>query len=104
MLCLRPTIEQLGKSSGCRGRLPAPKRECLTREQLLDHYMTIATLEQLKSYVRDLSKDLEDAFTLALESASAEVRNYLGFDPDAESGGQETDSSEEPQPALQSLM
>src|SRR3546814_14264563 len=53
--------------------------------------MTIATLEQFKSYFRELTTDLDDAFTLALESASAEVRHYLGFDPDADSGGPEPD-------------
>lgn len=53
--------------------------------------MTIATLEQFKSYARELSSDLDAAFTLALESASAEVRNYLGFDPEETSGGPEPD-------------
>jgi len=46
--------------------------------------MTIATLEQFKDYVRELTNDLDDTFTLALESASAEVRHYLGFDPEAD--------------------
>lgn len=53
--------------------------------------MTIATLEQFKDYVRELTNDLDDTFTLALESASAEVRHYLGFDPEAESDGPEPD-------------
>jgi len=53
--------------------------------------MTIATLEQFKDYVRELTNDLDAPFELALESASAEVRHYLGFDPEAESGGPEPD-------------
>lgn len=53
--------------------------------------MTIATLQEFKDYVRELTTDLDDTFTLALESASAEVRHYLGFDPEAESGGPEPD-------------
>ena len=44
--------------------------------------MTIATLGQFKDYVRELSSDLDPAFQLALESASAEARHYLGFDPE----------------------
>lgn len=52
--------------------------------------MTIATLEQFKDYIRELTNDLDDTFELALESASAEVRHYLGFDPE-ESGGTEPD-------------
>lgn len=52
--------------------------------------MTVATLEQFKNYVRELTSDLDVTFTLALESASAEVRHYLGFDPE-DSGGAEPD-------------
>ncbi|GAA3928640.1 head-tail connector protein [Luteimonas lutimaris] len=53
--------------------------------------MTIATLQEFKDYVRELTNDLDGTFTLALESASAEVRHYLGFDPEADSGGPEPD-------------
>lgn len=52
--------------------------------------MTIATLQQFKDYCRELTNDLDDTFELALESASAEVRHYLGFDP-GDSGGAEPD-------------
>lgn len=53
--------------------------------------MTIATLSEFKSYARELTNDLDDTFELALESASAEVRHYVGFDPEEESGGPEPD-------------
>jgi hypothetical protein len=41
--------------------------------------MTIATLEQFKDFIRELSTDLDSPFQLALESASSEANNYLGF-------------------------
>lgn len=44
--------------------------------------MTIATLAQFKDYARELTSDLDDVFQLALDSASAECRHYLGFDPE----------------------
>lgn len=44
--------------------------------------MTIATLEQFKDYIRELSTDLDPTLELCLQSASAEVRHYLGFDPE----------------------
>ena len=43
--------------------------------------MTIASLEQFKGYIRELENDLDPTLQLALESASAEVRHFLGFDP-----------------------
>lgn len=52
--------------------------------------MTIATLEQFKDYVRELTNDLDDAFELALESATSEVIHYLGDVP-VDSGGAEPD-------------
>lgn len=44
--------------------------------------MTIATQAAFKDYVRELTNDLDDVFAMALESASAECRQYLGFDPE----------------------
>lgn len=44
--------------------------------------MTIATLEQFKDYIRELSTDLDPTLELCLQSASAEVRHFLGFDPE----------------------
>lgn len=46
----------------------------------------IADLTTFKQYLRELSNDLDDAFTLALDSATAECNNYLGFDAEAEFG------------------
>ncbi len=46
--------------------------------------MTIATIAAFKDYVRELTTDLDNAFQLALESASAECRHYLGFDPETD--------------------
>ena len=48
--------------------------------------MTIATLTDFKLYVRELTNDLDDAFTLALESATAECNNFLGMDAEADFG------------------
>lgn len=42
--------------------------------------MTIATLQQFKDFVRELTNDLDDTFELTLESASAECNHYLGFE------------------------
>lgn len=41
--------------------------------------MTIATLEQFKDFIRELTTDLDNPCQLALESATAEANNYLGF-------------------------
>lgn len=43
--------------------------------------MAITDLSTFKSHIRELSNDLDDAFQLALASATSEVVNYLGFDP-----------------------
>lgn len=48
--------------------------------------MTIATLAQFKDYVRELTTDLDDTFTLALESATSEVNAYLGMDAETDFG------------------
>lgn len=51
----------------------------------------IAQLQEFKDYIRETTNDLNDVFTLALESASSEVRHFLGFDPELESPGPESD-------------
>lgn len=66
------------------------RRKAWPRKQLLDDEMTIATLQQFKDYVRELTNDLDDTFELALESASAECNHYLGFEAE-DSGGAEPD-------------
>lgn len=48
--------------------------------------MSIATLTDFKQYLRELTNDLDDAFTLALDSATAECNNFLGFDVEDEYG------------------
>lgn len=48
--------------------------------------MTIATLQELKDYLRELTNDLDDPLLMALESASAEVNHFLGFDTEDEFG------------------
>lgn len=48
--------------------------------------MSIATLTDFKQYVRELSADLDATFQQALDSATAEVNHFLGFDPETEFG------------------
>lgn len=42
--------------------------------------MTIATLEQFKEFLRELSSDLDSPFQLALNAAGAEASSFVGFD------------------------
>ena len=44
--------------------------------------MTIATIYEFRDFLRVTGSDLDPALDLALRSASAEVRHYLGFDPE----------------------
>lgn len=46
----------------------------------------IADLPRFKTYMRELTDDLDGAFTFALESAAREVNAYLGFDVEVEYG------------------
>lgn len=48
--------------------------------------MSIATLATFKAYLRELTTDIDPSLNLALESASHEVRHFLGFDPETEFG------------------
>lgn len=48
--------------------------------------MSLADLSTFKAYVRELTNDLDGAFQTALDSATAEVSNFLGFDAEAEYG------------------
>ncbi len=54
--------------------------------------MSIITLSALKAYLRELTTDLDPPLTVALESASAEVRHFLGFDPETEFGSSDIPS------------
>ena len=49
--------------------------------------MSIATLEQFKEFIRELSSDLDSPFQLALEAAGAEANSFCGFDLEAEFDG-----------------
>lgn len=42
--------------------------------------MSIATLADFKSYLRELTTDLDDPFQMALDSATAECDHFVGFD------------------------
>ncbi len=48
--------------------------------------MSIASLEEFKQYMRELSTDLDVTFQQALDSATAEVNNYLGMDAETDFG------------------
>ena len=50
--------------------------------------MTNASLSQFKAFVRELTNDLDSPFQLALESATAEVDSFLGFDVQLEYGSE----------------
>lgn len=54
--------------------------------------MSIATLATFKAYLRELTTDIDPSLTLALESASTEVRHFLGFDPETEFGSSDIPS------------
>lgn len=54
--------------------------------------MSIVSLAALKAYLRELTTDLDPTLALALESASTEVRNFLGFDPETEFGSSDIPS------------
>lgn len=47
--------------------------------------MTV-TLTTFKNFLRELTADIDPSLTLALASASNEVRHFLGFDPEDEFG------------------
>ncbi|MGV8921344.1 MAG: head-tail connector protein [Pseudomonas sp.] len=49
--------------------------------------MSIIDLTNFKTFLRELSSDLDSAFTLAINAAEAEVNNHLGFDADTEFNG-----------------
>ena len=53
--------------------------------------MSIVDVATFKTYIRELSDDLDDAFQMALDSASAEAIHYLGFDPVDSNGSAEPD-------------
>ena len=53
--------------------------------------MSIVDVATFKTYIRELSDDLDDAFQMALDSASAETIHYLGFDPVDSNGSAEPD-------------
>lgn len=42
--------------------------------------MSIVALATFKQFVRQLTADLDDPFQMALESATAEVNHFVGFD------------------------
>lgn len=46
--------------------------------------MSIASLEQFKDFLRELTTDLDSPFGLALDAATAEVNAFLGFDAEEE--------------------
>lgn len=48
--------------------------------------MSIATIEDFKAYLRELTTDLDDPFQMALDSATAECNNFVGFDIEGEFG------------------
>ena len=48
--------------------------------------MSLVPLEDFKAYIRELTNDLDDVLQMALNSAGAEARHFLGFDPAAEFG------------------
>lgn len=48
--------------------------------------MSLVTLTDFKAYLRELTADLDDPFQMALDSATAEASNFLGFDAVIEFG------------------
>lgn len=48
--------------------------------------MSIATLADFKQYLRELTTDLDATFQMALDSATTECNNFLGFDAEDEFG------------------
>ena len=48
--------------------------------------MSIATLTEFKEYIRELTNDLNSPLQAALDSATAEVNHFLGFDAEDEFG------------------
>lgn len=42
--------------------------------------MSIASLSDFKTQMRELTNDLDDAFQMALDSATAECDHFVGFD------------------------
>lgn len=48
--------------------------------------MSIASLTEFKQFLRELTNDLDDTFQMALDSATAEVNHFLGFDAEDEFG------------------
>jgi len=42
--------------------------------------MSIASLAEFKAHVREMTTDLDLAYTLALDAATAEINTFLGYD------------------------
>lgn len=42
--------------------------------------MRIASLAEFKAHIRELTNDLDPAYTLALDAATAEINAFVGYD------------------------